>query len=180
MAFVQRYARPLEQPFPWDRPRKYDDIDMRTILTDKRVLLVEDEMLVAMLIEQVLLDEKCQIVGPFTNLSDALSAAHTETIDIAILDVNLRGERVFPVADVLISRAIPFLFLSGYGADAIPSGHPEWRVCAKPFRANVLTELVTEMLGAAEMGKETAGQSTARGDKTDGSAIRGLDCNQAR
>jgi CheY-like chemotaxis protein len=122
---------------------------MKTILTDKRVLLVEDEMLVAMMIEQVLLDEECRIVGPFTNLADALAAAHTETIDVAILDVNLRGERVFPVADVLSDRAIPFLFLTGYGAGAMPSDHPEWRVCAKPFRAIDLTETLVEMLGAA-------------------------------
>jgi CheY-like chemotaxis protein len=71
-------------------------------------------------------------------LSDALAAAHTEAIDIALLDVNLHGEKVYPVAEVLTNRNIPFLFLSGYGRDAIPSDQPEWRVCSKPFRPDDL------------------------------------------
>jgi DNA-binding response OmpR family regulator len=74
---------------------------MNASLEGRRVLLVEDELMISMLIEDTLLDAGCDIIGPFTNLADALSAALNEAFDIALLDVNLRGEKVYPVADVL-------------------------------------------------------------------------------
>jgi CheY-like chemotaxis protein len=115
-------------------------------LASKQVLVVEDELLVSMLIEDVLVDAGCRVVGPFTNLSDALSAARNEAIDIALLDVNLRGEKVYPVADILTERGIPFVFLSGYGKNAIPNNRPNWRVCSKPFSPNDLTQILTERI----------------------------------
>lgn len=108
-------------------------------LSGRRVLVVEDEMLVAMLIEEVLADLGCQVVGPFCNLRDALKAAREQVFDMAVLDVNLRGERVYPVAEVLETRRIPFVLLSGYGQDAVPAAHPGWRACSKPFHATDLT-----------------------------------------
>lgn len=119
---------------------------MNPILANKRIMVVEDELLVAMLIEDVLADEECRIVGPFMTLSDALAAARIEVIDIALLDVNLHGQKVYPVAEVLAIRNIPFLFLTGYGRDAIPDDHPDWRVCSKPFRPNDLTEILAEIV----------------------------------
>jgi CheY-like chemotaxis protein len=115
-------------------------------LASKQVLVVEDELLISMLIEDVLVDAGCRVVGPFTNLSDALSAARNEAIDIALLDVNLRGEKVYPVADILTERGIPFVFLSGYGKNAIPNNRPNWRVCSKPFSPNDLTQILTERI----------------------------------
>jgi DNA-binding NtrC family response regulator len=116
-------------------------------LASKQVLVVEDELLVSMLIEDVLVDAGCRVVGPFTNLSDALLAARNEAIDIALLDVNLRGEKVYPVADILTERDIPFVFLSGYGKNAIPTNRPKnWRVCSKPFSPNDLTQILTERI----------------------------------
>jgi CheY-like chemotaxis protein len=119
---------------------------MTTILGGKRVLVVEDELLVALLIEDVLNDENCYVIGPITNLSEAISAARTEDVDVALLDVNLRGEKVYPVAEILAQRDIPFLFLSGYGPDAIPRDRPEWRMCSKPFRAERLIASLVETL----------------------------------
>jgi CheY-like chemotaxis protein len=116
-------------------------------LASKRVLVIEDELLISMLIEDILMDQDCTIVGPFTNLSDALQAAHREMVDIALLDVNLRGEMVYPVADILAKRGIPFVFLSGYGPDAIPKGHPEWRACSKPFTPTDLVRVLADRIG---------------------------------
>jgi CheY-like chemotaxis protein len=119
---------------------------MNSPLASKRVLVVEDELLVSMLIEDVLVDAGCRVVGPFTNLSDALAAARNEVVDIALLDVNLRGEKVYPVADILTERGIPFVFLSGYGKNAIPNDRPNWRMCSKPFSPNDLTQILTERI----------------------------------
>lgn len=111
-----------------------------------RVLVVEDEMLVSLLIEDILTDEGCTIVGPYHRFEGALVAARSETIDVAVLDVNLAGIKVFPVAEALAERGIPFLFLSGYGQGVVPAAHPEWRVCSKPFRPDDLASMLREQL----------------------------------
>lgn len=108
--------------------------------------MVEDELLVSMFIEDVLVGAGCRVVGPLTNLSDAILAARNEAVDIALLDVNLRGEKVYPVADILTERGIPFVFLSGYGKNAIPNDRPNWRVCSKPFSPNDLIEILRERI----------------------------------
>ncbi len=109
----------------------------------KRVLVVEDEALVAMLIEDFLVEFGCDMVGPFGTVASALEAARAEAFDFALLDVNLQGDKVYPVAELLTERHIPFVFLSGYGDGAIPPGRPAWKVCAKPFRVNDLAALLS-------------------------------------
>jgi DNA-binding response OmpR family regulator len=116
------------------------------VLAGKRVLIVEDEMLVALLIEDFLTEMGCSTLGPCGSVAKALVAARTETFDLAVLDVNLAGEKVYPVAEVLLQRHIPFLFLSGYGDEAIPPGHGEWKVCAKPFRGDDLASMMSAAL----------------------------------
>jgi CheY-like chemotaxis protein len=116
------------------------------VLVGKRVLIVEDELLVALLIEDLLVDLGCSIVGPCSSVAKALEAARIEAFDLAVLDVNLRGEKVYPVAEVLAERHIPFLFLSGYGDEAIPSGRSAWKVCAKPFKGDDLAEMLSALL----------------------------------
>jgi hypothetical protein len=78
----------------------------------------------------------------------ALSAVRTETFDVAVLDINLRGERVYPVAEALMDRQIPFLFVSGYGDTAIPPERRDWIVCAKPFLAQDLAAGLSAVLAA--------------------------------
>lgn len=117
-------------------------------LAGKRVLIVEDESLVAMLIEGLLVECECGIVGPCGTVEAALEAARTETFDLALLDVNLRGQKVYPVAEVLSQRHILFLFLSGYGDEAIPSGRAAWKVCAKPFKGNDLVRMLSAALAS--------------------------------
>jgi CheY-like chemotaxis protein len=119
------------------------------LLIGKRVLIVEDESLVAMLIEGFLEDYGCSIVGPCGTIEQALEAARSEVFDLAVLDVNLRGKKVYPVAEVLTERHIPFLFLSGYGEEAIPPGRTNWKVCAKPFKGNELVDMLSSALSSA-------------------------------
>jgi DNA-binding response OmpR family regulator len=115
-------------------------------LAGRRVLVVEDELLVAMLIEDALADHDCVIVGPYARLQDALRAVRTESIDLAVLDVNLSGEEAYPVAELLAERGIPFLLLSGYGTGAIPANHPDWQACSKPFQAEELVDMLMKQL----------------------------------
>ena len=115
-------------------------------LAGKRVLIVEDEMLVALLIEDLLMDLGCSTLGPCGSVPVALDVVRTEAFDLAILDVNLAGKKVYPVADALAERNIPFLFLSGYGEGALPDGHPDWRVCAKPFKTDDLAVMMSAAL----------------------------------
>jgi CheY-like chemotaxis protein len=118
-------------------------------LTGKRVLIVEDELLVALLIEDLLIELGCQTLGPCGSVALALDAARSERFDLAVLDVNLAGEMVYPVAEVLAQRQIPFLFLSGYGDGAIPADRTEWRVCAKPFKSAELANMMSAALEAS-------------------------------
>jgi CheY-like chemotaxis protein len=120
-----------------------------SILAGLRVLVVEDEMLVSLLIEEMLTDHRCAIVGPYATVPPAVEAAKSEAIDVALLDVNIGGSKVYPVADALAARRIPFLFLSGYGQSAIPRDRPDWRVCSKPFRAADLIEMLSEQIARA-------------------------------
>jgi DNA-binding response OmpR family regulator len=113
------------------------------VLAGLRVVVVEDELLVAMLIEDILAEQNCVIVGPFHRVDLALETARGGKVDLAVLDVNVAGVKVWPVAEILEARHIPFLLLSGYGKDAVPVDHPGWEVCAKPFRPETLIAMLT-------------------------------------
>ena len=111
---------------------------MAVSLAGQRVLVVEDEMMVSLLIEDLLADHHCVVVGPFDTVAHALEAAQTEMLDLAVLDVNVAGVKVYPVAEALYTRGIPFVLVSGYGRSAVPEQHPDWAVCSKPFRESEL------------------------------------------
>jgi CheY-like chemotaxis protein len=99
-----------------------------------RILIVEDEMLVAMNIEDMLLDLGHEVAGIAGRLAPALTLAADAEIDAAILDVNLAGEQSFPIADLLDTRGIPFLFATGYGLGGIQDRYRSRVVLQKPFR----------------------------------------------
>jgi CheY-like chemotaxis protein len=99
-----------------------------------RVLIVEDEMLVAMNIEDMLLELGYEMAGLASRLAPALALAAECDADAAILDVNLAGEQSFPVADLLQERGIPFLFATGYGLSGIAERFRSRTVLQKPFR----------------------------------------------
>ena len=114
---------------------------MTDALKGVRVLVVEDEYLVAILIEEILQSAGCVVMGPVPRLPEALDAIDHEDYDVAVLDVNLAGERVNPVADALSERNVPFLFVTGYGTNALPSEYAERPHICKPFR-------MAELIGA--------------------------------
>jgi CheY-like chemotaxis protein len=87
-----------------------------------RVLVVEDDSLICLLLEDMLLDLGCQVVGTAGDIKRAIELAQREdNVDVAILDVNLGGRQVFPVADILAKRGVPFLFATGMGAEGLPA-----------------------------------------------------------
>jgi CheY-like chemotaxis protein len=102
-------------------------------LTGKRVLVVEDEALGAMMLEDMLGSLGCEVVGVAARLDVALQQAQTATIDIATLDVNLAGQMSYPVAVMLRSRNIPFVFATGYRSIALPAELKDAVVLAKPY-----------------------------------------------
>lgn len=99
----------------------------------RRILIVEDEALLAFGLEQDLLEAGFETVGPYRNLATALDATRQEAFDAAILDINLEGERSYPIASDLASRGIPFLFLSGYGGESLPEEFRGFKRLAKPY-----------------------------------------------
>jgi CheY-like chemotaxis protein len=98
-----------------------------------RVLLVEDEALIAMLIGDALSDLGCTVVASAGNLADALDKAASVECDLAVLDVNLNGSPAYPIAELLAGRRIPFIFSTGYGASGVPEAFGAAPVLAKPF-----------------------------------------------
>ena len=113
----------------------------------KRVLVVEDEVMVAMGLEIALTDAGYEVVGPIGWFDQAMEAAIGQDVDFALLDVNLRGEPVFPVADVLTDRHVPFAFLTGYGRESLPPSQAMANVLSKPFKPKDLLAAVDSMLG---------------------------------
>ena len=100
-----------------------------------RILIVEDEMLVAMNIEDMLLDLGHEVAGLAGRLDAALQLAREAEFDLAMLDVNLAGEASFPVAEVLAERQIPFVFATGYGVRGVAEAYRDRPILQKPFRA---------------------------------------------
>jgi CheY-like chemotaxis protein len=101
-------------------------------ISAKRVLVVEDEYLVAMDMSAWLEAEGAHVVGPASNVNAALEALKGAELDGAILDVNLRGEMAYPIADALAARGIPFVFTTGYDARTVPARFANVKRCEKP------------------------------------------------
>lgn len=113
-----------------------------TILDGLRVLVVEDELLVAMVVEEALRHTGCVVLGPLPRVAKAMEVAREAPIDVAILDVNLAGERVYPIADALIARDLPFIFMTGYGRDELPAQYKGRPTIAKPFKIDRLLSVL--------------------------------------
>lgn len=97
-------------------------------------------MMVAMLLEDMLADLQCEVVGPAFHLDQALAIASREAIDFAILDVNLGGEQSYPVAGVLRGRGIPFIFATGYGTRGLAEAYQDVTTLKKPFTSDDLEQ----------------------------------------
>ena len=127
-----------------------NDARTRSVLRESaRVLVVEDESLVAMMLADMLSDLGCRVVGPFGARADALRAVNEGVaLDLALLDVNLGGDSVYDIAEALKRRNVPYAFVSGYGAGGIDSRHADAPVLAKPIEPSLLERVVRGILGA--------------------------------
>lgn len=107
-----------------------------------RILVVEDEVAIAMLLEDMLLDLGGEVVGPAGRIQQALGMAETESFDVAILDVNVSGQPIYPVVEVLQRRGIPFVFSTGYGSAGIDAAWRDRPVLQKPFSQDELERVL--------------------------------------
>lgn len=117
-------------------------------LSGARLLIVEDEALVAMMVEDILSDMGCVVVDVAGTVARGLTLVHDTSLalDGAILDVNLGGEKVYPVAEVLQAKGIPFIFATGYGVAGIADGYSDVPALAKPYDARVLERTLNSVI----------------------------------
>jgi CheY-like chemotaxis protein len=114
-----------------------------------RILVVEDEFLVSLDLEAMLRELGGDVIGPFAGLERATAVAQAEALDGALLDVNVGGQLVTPVADALAERAIPFVFCTGYAAASLPAQHAAVPIVMKPCQPQQLKEALLSALGGA-------------------------------
>ncbi len=112
--------------------------------TGRRILLVEDEAMIAMLVEDMLEDLGHELVRVASRLEDAVAAAETEVVDLAILDLNLGGVLTYPAAEVLAQRGIPFIFATGYGSGGLKNGYADRPTLQKPFNTEALGQAIKQ------------------------------------
>jgi CheY-like chemotaxis protein len=113
----------------------------------RRILVIEDEALIAMLLEDILLEIDDYDVDIVAQFSAGLEAARSGDYAFAVLDVNLNGVRSYPIADVLSERGIPYVFSTGYGAEGLEPAYAGQLVLQKPFQADQLRSTVAQLLG---------------------------------
>jgi two-component SAPR family response regulator len=101
-------------------------------------MIVEDEALVAMALRESLDELGFSVLGPFNRISEAMIALRNNRIDAAVLDVNLGGELIYPLADVLAADHVPFVFITGYGAEEIETRYARVPVLQKPIEVDAL------------------------------------------
>jgi DNA-binding response OmpR family regulator len=118
-----------------------------------RFLVVEDETLIAVLIEDTLVGMGCQVVGSSGKLDTALQLAKDKEFDTAILDITIRGGKVYPIAELLVARGIPFAFASGYGEWALPEVFRDRPRLIKPFTLRALREQIRALCKKAATSK---------------------------
>ena len=116
------------------------------LLSGRRVLVVEDEMMVLMLIEDMLADLGCKSVTAAATVDQALALIDAQVFDAAMLDLNLNGNKSHPVAAALVARGVPFVFSTGYTAHDMREGYRDRPLLKKPFQYEELIEVFTRLL----------------------------------
>ena len=127
-------------------PEAHDTTDT---LRGLNVLVVEDNGLLCCVLEETLRDAGCEIVGPFARLPDALAAASTEHIDVALLDINLRGQLVSPVAEQLRERGVPFVLTSAYQPHDLPRTLQSAAQLRKPYTDSELLDQLASVVSTS-------------------------------
>jgi CheY-like chemotaxis protein len=112
----------------------------------RRVLIVEDDVMIRMLIEDMLADLGFAVAAQAAKVHEALAAVNSTDIDVAILDVNLSGETTGPVAEALAARGTPFVFATGYGEHGLPEQFRDRPLLKKPFQIDGLKRMLDTAL----------------------------------
>ncbi|MBI1204415.1 MAG: response regulator [Rhodopseudomonas sp.] len=115
-----------------------------------RILVVEDEYLIRMLLEDMLGDLGHDVTASVGSVPEARGLAHDGAFDCAILDVNVDGQEIFPVADILAKRGMPFVFVTGYGEGSLPDAYRDRPTLQKPFQSEHLAATLTNLLSLAQ------------------------------
>lgn len=129
----------------------------------RRVLVVEDETAIAMIFEEVLRDSGFDVVGPVSKLDAAISLARHEKLDAAVLDVTIRGGEVYPVADILKMRNVPFVLASGYGEWALPEAYRGLPRLSKPFTPEDVERMLAVLFPPAGISRSLVPPATLGG-----------------
>jgi len=116
--------------------------------TQRRVLVVEDEYLIRMLLEDMLADLGYAVAAAVGTIAEASGHAETGEFDVAILDVNLDGQPIYPIADILAKRGLPFLFVTGYGERSLNEPYRDRPALQKPFQPEQLQNTLASLLAA--------------------------------
>jgi CheY-like chemotaxis protein len=120
-------------------------------LSGRRVLVIEDEMMVAMLLQDMLADLGCAVVGPAARVEQALAMIEAAApLDAAVLDMNLNGQQSYSVADALAARSVPFVIATGYGQDSLKNGYRSFPLLQKPFKLSELGDALARLLTPKE------------------------------
>jgi CheY-like chemotaxis protein len=110
--------------------------------TGRRVLVVEDELMIRMLLDGMLTDLGHTIAAEAGGIEEAIALAKAAEFDLAILDVNLNGQPITPVVEILIQRGLPFVFATGYGARGVPEAYRANPTLQKPFQSETLAQAI--------------------------------------
>ncbi|HZP75210.1 MAG TPA: response regulator [Pseudolabrys sp.] len=129
---------------------------MTTNGSSLRVFVVEDEYLIRMLLEDMLAEIGFTVAAAAGTVTEATELAHSTEFDVAILDVNLDGQEVYPVSDILDGRGVPFVFVTGYGGRGLPEPYRDRMTLQKPFQ---LDDLKRTLLTLIDDGKKAAASS---------------------
>lgn len=115
-------------------------------LSLRRILVVEDEYMLADDLRRELEEAGSMVLGPVARVKDALSIIEAEALDIAVLDINLGGELAYPVADALMAHGVPFVFATGYNEADIPSRYAAVPRCEKPVEPDAMVKVIARKM----------------------------------
>jgi CheY-like chemotaxis protein len=122
-----------------------------TSVGGKRVLVVEDELMIRMLLQDMLTDLGHTLAGEAGRIDEALTLAKDGDFDVAILDVNLNGQPISPVVEILLQRGLPFVFATGYGQRGVPEPYRQTPTLQKPFQADALAHAIAAAVPPARV-----------------------------
>lgn len=118
-----------------------------------RVLIVEDDAMISMMLQDLLEDMGCQVVSVASRLEEARRKSEADDFDVALLDVNLRGERTFPVAEAMQQRRRPFVLTTGYATTILPDSLQEATLLQKPYRRQDLESALWDAMHGGQGGQ---------------------------